>query len=311
MHVQVHTKRSAVLFSLAVLSSIALLSSGLVAAQETCPCPPPAPPPPLWTGSVGLSYLATSGDTDTQTSRVAASWARQPTPWGMEITALADRAESDGVTTAERYYGGVRGKRAMGERFELFGGLSYERNEFAGFDSRVLVEAGGVWKSLAGPNTARLRRRPHLDPGDPVAGDGRDADPAPDLSAVRNTEGVREGVWEGVWQVAFSPGRMRLEAVGQSALREWTLERSEARQSPTDRYYPGSFYELSYDPKQDLVAGVYHQLALRGGLRTLLHPLRGRSNGCAAEAASFGAGGRRLCRGSVRFRNRGPAQFPG
>ena len=131
--------------------ALALVGAGAGLAQETCPCPPPAPPPPLWTGSVGLSYLATSGNTDTESLGFAATWARQPTPWGMEITALANRAESDGVTTAERYYGGLRGKRALGEAFELFGGLSYESNEFAGFDSRTLVEAGGIWKALVGP----------------------------------------------------------------------------------------------------------------------------------------------------------------
>lgn len=134
-----------------MLASAALAFAGAGLAQETCPCPPPAPPPPLWTGSVGLSYLATSGNTDTESLGFQATWARQPTPWGMEITALANRAESDGVTTAERYYGGLRGKRALGEAFELFGGLSYESNEFAGFDSRTLVEAGGIWKALAGP----------------------------------------------------------------------------------------------------------------------------------------------------------------
>ena len=30
----------------------------------------------------------------------------------------------------------------------------------------------------------------------------------------------------------------------------------------TDRNYPGNYYELSYDPRQELLAGVYHQLAL-------------------------------------------------
>lgn len=128
-----------------------LLGSVPIAAQENCPCPPPAPPPPLWTGSVGLSYLETSGNTDTSSLGLTANWARQPTPWGMEITAFANRAEADGVTTAERYYGGLRGKRALGDRWELFGGASYASDEFAGFDSRVIVEAGGIWKALLGP----------------------------------------------------------------------------------------------------------------------------------------------------------------
>ncbi|MGE0639786.1 MAG: YdiY family protein [Thermoanaerobaculia bacterium] len=120
-------------------------------AEETCPCPPPEPPPPLWTGSAGLSYLQTSGNTDTESLGLTLNWKRQPTPWGIEISALANRADSDGERTAERYFAGVRGKRALGDRFELFAGLSWEQNEFAGFDARTILEAGGVWKALLGP----------------------------------------------------------------------------------------------------------------------------------------------------------------
>jgi putative salt-induced outer membrane protein len=136
-----------VLLSLGAL----LLSPGPSGAQELCPCPPPEPPAPLWTGSLGFSYLATSGNTDTESFGLAAAFARQPTPWGLEGSALATRSEADGVTSAERSFGAVRLRRALGERAELFGGLSYERNEFAGFDSRAIVEAGGLYKALRGP----------------------------------------------------------------------------------------------------------------------------------------------------------------
>jgi putative salt-induced outer membrane protein len=122
-----------------------------LAAQDTCPCPPPPPPPPLWTGSLGFSYLATSGNSDSQTVGLTTSWKRQPTPWGVELQAIAARAENEGEETAERFYGAVRGKRAMGGRLELFTGLSYERDAFAGFDSRVVGEAGGLWKAWLGP----------------------------------------------------------------------------------------------------------------------------------------------------------------
>lgn len=122
-----------------------------VAAQETCPCPPAPPPPPLWTGSVGFSYLATSGNSDSQTVGLTAGIARQPTPWGLEIQALANRAESEGEKTAERLFAGVRGKRALGERLQLFSGVSYERDVFAGFDSRLLLESGAIWRALTGP----------------------------------------------------------------------------------------------------------------------------------------------------------------
>lgn len=118
-------------------------------AQEPCPCPEPAPPPPpLWTGSAGFSYLATSGNSDSETLGLTVGLARQPTPWGVEISAAANRAESEGEKTAERILAGLRGKRAFGERWEAFGGLSWEQDEFAGFDARTLVEAGGLWKAI-------------------------------------------------------------------------------------------------------------------------------------------------------------------
>ncbi len=118
---------------------------------KTCPCPPPPPPAPLWTGSLGLSYVATSGNSDNQTLGLAAAFARQPTPWGVEIVTLANRAETDGVKTGEKWLAGVRGKRALTERFDLFAGVSYERDRFAGFDSRVVTEAGAQWHALTGP----------------------------------------------------------------------------------------------------------------------------------------------------------------
>jgi len=121
------------------------------AAQETCPCPPPPPPPPLWTGSVGFAYLATSGNSDSETIGLTVGFARQPTPWGLEVRAAANKAESDGEKTAERYLAGLRGKRALGERYELFAGVSYERDVFAGFDSRTLLESGVLWRALRGP----------------------------------------------------------------------------------------------------------------------------------------------------------------
>ena len=133
-----------------LISTAALLFAAALplAAEETCPCPPPPPPPPLWTGSLGFSYLATSGNSDNQTLGLAAALARLPSPWGLELTAAANRAESEGEKTAERVFAGLRGKRALGERWEAFGGLSWEQDEFAGFDSRTILEAGGLWKAV-------------------------------------------------------------------------------------------------------------------------------------------------------------------
>ncbi len=107
-----------------------------------------APPEPLWTGSAGLSYVATSGNTDTQSFGLDFTATRRPTPWGYEFFALFNRAEDGDVLTAERYYAGGRARRALSERWELFGGLSADKDQFAGFDMRFIIEAGATFKAI-------------------------------------------------------------------------------------------------------------------------------------------------------------------
>lgn len=129
---------------LALIALIALTSP--VAAQE----PPPAPEPD-WTGNIGLAYLATSGNTDTSSFGLDFKLERKPEPWGLEIVGLFRRAEEDGLTTAERYLASVRGKRALSERWEVFAGISGEKDEFAGYDLLTILEAGATYKALTGP----------------------------------------------------------------------------------------------------------------------------------------------------------------
>ncbi len=104
-----------------------------------------------WTGSLGLAYLATSGNSDTTTFGLDFKMERAPTPWGLEVIAAFNRADEDSVKTAERYLVGVRAKRSLSERFDLFAGVSGERDVFAGIDPRYVVEAGVLYRALRGP----------------------------------------------------------------------------------------------------------------------------------------------------------------
>lgn len=104
-----------------------------------------------WESSVGLSYLATSGNSDTETLGVEFTYQRQPTPWGYSVQASYSRAEENSVTTTERTFLGIRGERRLNERWNIFAGVNGERDRFAGFDSRLIVESGGEWKALLGP----------------------------------------------------------------------------------------------------------------------------------------------------------------
>jgi putative salt-induced outer membrane protein len=102
-----------------------------------------------WEFSLGLSYLATSGNTDTKTGGLDLSYKHNFDPWGLEVAGSYLKAEADGIESANRTFLGVRGTRALGEKWGLFVGASMLQDEFAGLDSRTLVDAGVTYKAIA------------------------------------------------------------------------------------------------------------------------------------------------------------------
>lgn len=110
-----------------------------------------AAPEPPWSGSLGLSYLATGGNSESETFGADFEAARRPEPWGVELAASVHSAETAGERTAERSFAAMRVKRAQSARWDLFGGVSGERDVFADVDLRVIAEAGVIYKALLGP----------------------------------------------------------------------------------------------------------------------------------------------------------------
>lgn len=135
---------------LATLLTLLLLAVAPAAtlAQET-----EEPPPPPWSGNLGLSYLATSGNSDTTSFGFDGEIKRIPDPWGLLFLANYLKATDSGDTTAERYGVSLRATRKLSERWELFGGAAAGRDRFAGFDFRGLLETGASYNALAGPTT--------------------------------------------------------------------------------------------------------------------------------------------------------------
>jgi putative salt-induced outer membrane protein len=140
---------------LALLS--ALLCSGVAPGQAPCPCPPaPEGPPPLWTGKAELSYVATSGNTDTSSLGAGIELNYKPAPWTFTLTGAYLRASSEGDLTAESLAGGLRAARDLTPRIDVFAAALYYRNRFAGIDSRYGGEAGAGYK-IFDEKTVRLR----------------------------------------------------------------------------------------------------------------------------------------------------------
>jgi len=99
-------------------------------------------PEPNWKNEVGLSYVGTSGNTDTSSFGLDYKANRKPTPWGLDLIAMFTRAEDGGVVTAEQYFAGARGLRQLNDRWSLFAGLNWARDPFSGYDDRYIAEAG-------------------------------------------------------------------------------------------------------------------------------------------------------------------------
>lgn len=132
---------------IAVFGVILVLGALPIFAQET---EEEQEKEPVWKGSLGLAWVATSGNTDTSSIGLDFGLESRPRPWGFKFAARGNRADDQGVLTAENYLASARAVRALGERWEVFGGLSWAKDQFAGFDSQSVVSAGGTYKALEG-----------------------------------------------------------------------------------------------------------------------------------------------------------------
>src|SRR5262249_14434270 len=102
----------------------------------------PPKPPPLWSGKAEVSYVATSGNSDTKTLGAAGEAEYQPLPWSAKLKLEFVRAESNGVVSARSFAGLLRGARKLSDRLETYAQAGYLENTFAGIDHRVAGEAG-------------------------------------------------------------------------------------------------------------------------------------------------------------------------
>jgi putative salt-induced outer membrane protein len=127
-----------------------LAASAVASAQGAPPAPTPTPPP-LWSGKAEVSYVGTSGNTDTSSLGGGFLVEYKPLPWEFGLKGAVIHAETDDITTAESYALDFRAARLLNERWDLFGEALYYKNEFAGIESRYGVRGGAGYKLLLGP----------------------------------------------------------------------------------------------------------------------------------------------------------------
>lgn len=101
-----------------------------------------------WRLDLGLSYLATTGNSETSSLGFTTEWEKRNDQWRYLAGGEAYQAEEDGKKTAERYGAFGRADRKFSERLAVTGGWQGEQNEFAGIDFRSTADLGLSWKAL-------------------------------------------------------------------------------------------------------------------------------------------------------------------
>ena len=129
---------------------LAFVVAAPLPAQEPPPAAPP-PPPPLWSGKGELSFVSTSGNSDTQTLGAGLEVAYQPLPWSFAFKGAFIRNESDGEEKANSFAAMLRGGRAFSPRFEACARADYLKDRVAGIESRWSGEGGIAYALFPAP----------------------------------------------------------------------------------------------------------------------------------------------------------------
>ena len=104
-----------------------------------------------WKLDAGLSFIATSGNSDTSSGGLSIDYERSFSVWGLEAGMSALQTTEEGNTVAEKYGVFGRGNRALSDRLSLTMGWRGEQNRFAGIDLRSVVDLGISWKAIQTP----------------------------------------------------------------------------------------------------------------------------------------------------------------
>jgi putative salt-induced outer membrane protein len=106
--------------------------------------------PTTWTssGTVDFGFVSATGNTDVTTITVGEKVSGTRGLWTLSQTFAQVYGKTKGVESANQLRVGTRAERSAGKYFGAFAGAQFERNPFAGFDSRMEELVGVQWKPV-------------------------------------------------------------------------------------------------------------------------------------------------------------------
>jgi putative salt-induced outer membrane protein len=129
--------------------SIAMISSGAAALP-----PDTAKPTTSFTGDLG--YVNASGNTNISTLSIGDKIVHTNGRWMFTQVGTYVNGETNNKQTANQLLVSARADLAFMPRVAWFIGASYERNTFAGFNSRTDEILGVAWKAIVAPQDSGL-----------------------------------------------------------------------------------------------------------------------------------------------------------
>ena len=95
-----------------------------------------------WTGEAELGYLKTSGNTNTESLHAKGKLVNERKKWKHTGTIEVTDKSDNGVTTANRWYLTGKSDYTIDDISYLFVALSYENDDFSGYDYQATETAG-------------------------------------------------------------------------------------------------------------------------------------------------------------------------
>lgn len=140
--------------ALPIVTLVPLLAgSPPLAAQEPAAATGESP----FSGQAELSFVSTSGNTDTRTLGVAGEFQYVTDGWTLEAKTAYVSGSTDDELSARSVTTEARVAREISAQFEVFGRFDHVRNLFAGIRNRYAGEGGLGYR--IGPSDARHRVR--------------------------------------------------------------------------------------------------------------------------------------------------------
>lgn len=130
----------------------AWLVGGPAECADEC-APPVLDPCDPWSGSLGLGFSTSQGNSDRMDLLLRAELIYEKGPWYFEGRLNYVYGESDGTRSAENYHGELNARRNLNPKTYVFVKYNYDQDELAGLQYRHRLVGGVGYKFIDRKNT--------------------------------------------------------------------------------------------------------------------------------------------------------------